>query len=147
MSPPSSCRKRLPVFCKAPTRRTSLPPSSPMTRRKTKQHREFRCTSQCIDRELHEQFCCATAVQSDGGLPIRDKSAIALLPSDQTLHVPKFQCVGYLTESSAAGKKRATWPMIVFAGTQTAESSLRICAQMTHCDNANLFWCSSARDD
>ena len=76
-----------------------------MTRRKTEQYREFRCTSQCIDRQLNEQFCCATAVQSDGGLPIRDKSAMALLPSDQTLHVPKFQCVGYLTGKRRCWKK------------------------------------------
>ena len=78
-------------------------------------------------------------MQSDGGLPTRDKSAIALLPSDQTLHVFKFQCVGYLTDSSAAAKKCATWPVMVFARTKTTESSLRICAQMTHRENTHFF--------
>ena len=44
-------------------------------------------------------------MQSDDGLPTRDKSAIALLPSDQKLHVLQFQCLGSLTKNTAAAKK------------------------------------------
>ena len=78
-------------------------------------------------------------MQSDDCLPTRDKSAILLLPSDQTLHVLKFQCVGDLSRSNATAEKRATLPLIVFARTQTTDSSLWICAQMTLRENTYLF--------